>query len=236
MKNYSEKFNNIYFSIFSIAFLYFLLFTSFYLVCFLDKNGLYKLIIEYKTYENLPFSIDDTSLKTLASELMEYISGKLLFLETKVPINGIITDFYSIRSKIHMADVRNIIVTLKNVNYVSMLLCIISLFKIINTENVIIKLKKIYIRTTIIITSALIIIFVFGLINFDSFFIKFHELLFTNDLWLLDPSEDYIICLLPEKIFMTYGLRIVIAMIVSILFSVGLLQILSKIQLRQEAK
>lgn len=236
MKNYSEKFNNIYFSIFSIAFLYFLLFTSFYLVCFLDKNGLYKLIIEYKTYENLPFSIDDTSLKTLASELMEYISGKLLFLETKVPINGIITDFYSIRSKIHMADVRNIIVTLKNVNYVSMLLCIISLFKIINTENVIIKLKKIYIRTTIIITAALIIIFAFGLINFDSFFIKFHELLFTNDLWLLDPSEDYIICLLPEKIFMTYGLRIVIAMIVSILFSVGLLQILSKIQLRQEAK
>ncbi len=236
MKNYSEKFNNIYFSIFSIAFLYFLLFTSFYLVCFLDKNGLYKLIIEYKTYENLPFSIDDSYLKTLASELMEYISGKLLFLETKVPINGIITDFYSIRSKIHMADVRNIIVTLKNVNYVSMLLCIISLFKIINTENVIIKLKKIYIRTTLIIIVALVIIFTFGLINFDSFFIKFHELLFTNDLWLLDPSEDYIICLLPEKIFMTYGLRIVIAMIVSILFSVGLLQILSKIQLRQEAK
>ena len=236
MKNYSEKFNNIYFSIFSIAFLYFLLFTSFYLVCFLDKNGLYKLIIEYKTYENLPFSIDDSYLKTLASELMEYISGKLLFLETKVPIDGVITDFYSVRSKIHMADVRNIIVTLKNVNYVSMLLCIISLFKIINTENVIIKLKKIYIRTTIIITAALIIIFAFGLINFDSFFIKFHELLFTNDLWLLDPSEDYIICLLPEKIFMTYGLRIVIAMIVSILFSVGLLQILSKIQLRQEAK
>ena len=89
-----------------------------------------------------------------------------------------------------------------------------------------------------ILTGVIIalVVLIFAAINFDAFFIRFHKLLFTNDLWLLDPNEDYIICLLPENIFMTYGLRIVITMLVLLLLSVFSLHILSKIQSRQEAK
>lgn len=34
--------------------------------------------------------------------------------------------------------------------------------------------------------------------GFDAMFLRFHFLAFTNDLWLLDPSRDYLIMLFPE--------------------------------------
>ena len=230
------KFNKLYLSIFSVSLVYFLLFTAFYLVCFLDKEGLYKLIMANETYKNLPFTLSFEDIKLIAVELMSYISGKLLFLETNVNINGVPTAFYSIRSMIHMADVRNIILTLSKINYVAIFLCLMSLFRLINVNGVLTELEKIYKRTVIIITSILVAILIFASVNFDAFFVRFHKILFTNDLWLLDPDEDYIICLLPEKIFMIYGLRIILAMVLAVLFSVFLLHTLSKIQSRQEAK
>lgn len=236
MDTYSNRFNKIHFSIFSICFIYFLLYTSFYFACFLDKDGLYKLIMANKTYENLPFTLSFDDIKLIASELIQYIKGSLQFLETKVTINGVLTDFYSVRSKIHMGDVRNIIVTLSKAYYVSILFCFISAFKMINFKNFLTMLKNIYYKVILIIASLITIIFIYAATNFDTFFVHFHHVLFTNDLWLLDPREDYIICLLPEKIFMTYGFRIVILMLVLLLSSVFALHILSRIQSRQEAR
>ena len=37
--------------------------------------------------------------------------------------------------------------------------------------------------------------------DFNALFIRFHELVFTNDLWLLDPATDAMIRMLPEPFF-----------------------------------
>ena len=232
----NKKFNNIFLILFSLSIIYFMLFAAFYLVCFIDKDGLYKLIIKNETYKNLPFTLSYFDLKNLSRELMQYISGKLPFLETKVTINNVLTEFYSLRSKIHMADVRNLIINFRNVSFAAIIICIFSLFKVQKLDDPIKKLKSTYLKTLSVIAIFLIALIIFASNNFDVFFTKFHETLFTNDLWLLDPNEDYIICLLPEKIFMTYGLRIIITMFVSIFAFLFLLHILSKIQSHQEAK
>ena len=44
--------------------------------------------------------------------------------------------------------------------------------------------------------------------DFDGTFSFFHRLLFTNDLWLLDPRTDLLIRICPEDMFMAMGLRI----------------------------
>lgn len=232
----SKRYNNFYLYLFSLSLIYFLLFTAFYLVCFFDKDGLYKLIIKMGTYNNLPFKLSDFDLKNLCSDLMKYISLRLPFLETKVTINGVLSDFYSLRSKIHMGDVRNLIMNFRNGCFIAIAVCIYTLFKIKNIENGITLLKNAYIKTLIATFILISFIIIFASTNFTIFFTKFHEVLFTNDLWLLDPSEDYIICLLPEELFMMYGIRIIIAMIIAILLPALCLQLLSKTQLRQEAK
>ena len=45
-------------------------------------------------------------------------------------------------------------------------------------------------------------------VDFDGAFTFFHRLLFTNDLWLLDPRTDLLIRICPESMFMAMGLRI----------------------------
>ena len=38
-----------------------------------------------------------------------------------------------------------------------------------------------------------------------SLFILFHKLVFTNDLWLLDPRTDLLIRLMPIEFFISYA-------------------------------
>ena len=44
--------------------------------------------------------------------------------------------------------------------------------------------------------------------DFDGAFTFFHRVLFSNDLWLLDPRTDLLIRICPQSMFMAMGLRI----------------------------
>lgn len=51
------------------------------------------------------------------------------------------------------------------------------------------------------ISIILVIIAIIGVMNFESIFIKFHEIFFNNDLWILDPRTDIMIRMLPQGYF-----------------------------------
>lgn len=62
------------------------------------------------------------------------------------------------------------------------------------------------------LTLALMLVLGLGtLFNFDQLFLQFHLISFTNELWLLDPSQDYLIMLFPggfwfdAALFITLG-------------------------------
>ncbi len=46
---------------------------------------------------------------------------------------------------------------------------------------------------------------------------KFHEVFFTNDLWIFDPRSDYMIRMLPEGFFADMAFRIGIMFVISLL-------------------
>lgn len=50
---------------------------------------------------------------------------------------------------------------------------------------------------------------IWALIDFESLFLSFHRIAFSNDLWLMDPKEDLMIALMPEQFFMWYGIQLV---------------------------
>lgn len=52
------------------------------------------------------------------------------------------------------------------------------------------------------------IVIIASIIDFYGMFILFHEVFFTNDLYLLDPRSDLLIQLLPEQFFARISLRI----------------------------
>ena len=45
-------------------------------------------------------------------------------------------------------------------------------------------------------------------VDFNAAFNFFHEMLFTNDLWLLNPATDLLIRICPQSMFMNMGIRI----------------------------
>ena len=73
------------------------------------------------------------------------------------------------------------------------------------------------------LTAAIIL---FAVLDFNRVFTLLHELLFTNDLWLLNPQTDLLIALMPEGMFtylarrVLYGvLPLIAAMLIASIFS-----------------
>ena len=127
---------------------------------------------------------------------------------------------YSKEGKIHFEEVRNIFQFTKRVCLISFLISLIGV--IISIKNKNIK----FLNTTSIMTIGLIIITAIPLlINFNYFFIKFHEIVFSNDYWIFDPDKDPVINMLPEEVFFHIGLFI----LVLILLGSILLQLLYRV-------
>ena len=53
---------------------------------------------------------------------------------------------------------------------------------------------------------------VYAMLNaqgFEALFVRFHELLFTNDLWLMNPETDILIRMMPQLLFVRAGQELV---------------------------
>lgn len=111
------------------------------------------------------------------------------------------SDYFNEKEKLHLKDVRQIIKILLTILYIAVALSTIIII-ISYAENK--KLLGMSIIGGSLLTIALIILTFIILQNFEYSFIKFHEILFTNDLWLLNPRTDKLIVMFPENFF--YGI------------------------------
>jgi len=139
---------------------------------------------------------------TTYEELITNTTNLLDYLNHKAMLN---LDWYTDKDILHMQDVR----TLYSLSYKTMIFFIVVFT--ISTILLIILCKK---RTVFYITNTfnkvlLAFIIVIGILsciisyNFTSFWIKFHQLLFSNDLWLLSPDESNLIQMVPEEFFIS---------------------------------
>ena len=154
----------------------------------------------YKNFyskENLTANIGTTS-----DELINNTSNLLDYLNSKAELN---TSWFTEKDILHMEDVR----TLYNVSFYTMIF-FIAIF-IISTILIMFLYKNytmFYITRTFnktLLAFIVLIIVLAGIIsyNFNSFWIKFHQLLFSNDLWLLSPDESNLIKMVPEEFFIS---------------------------------
>ena len=60
-------------------------------------------------------------------------------------------------------------------------------------------------RTLIAILGVVTALILLACIDFNSLFVLFHKVAFTNDLWLLNPQTDLLIRLMPTQFFISYA-------------------------------
>lgn len=172
-------------------------------VCF-DLN-FYK---DFYQKENLAKTIGTTS-----DNLITNTQNLLNYLNKKEQLN---TDWFSQKDILHMVDVQNLYTLSHNI----MVYCIIAF--IVCTIIIVLMLKKqALLKITKIFNKVLILfILVIGGLsaviayNFNSFWIKFHTTIFTNDLWLLSPSESNLIKMVPEEFFISLITKIIIYILI----------------------
>ena len=139
---------------------------------------------------------------TTYEELINNTSNLLDYLNNKAELN---TSWFTEKDILHMKDVK----TLYNVSFYTMIF-FIAVF-IISTILIMVLYKNhtmFYITRTFnktLLAFIVSIIVLSGIIsyNFNSFWIKFHQLLFSNDLWLLSHDESNLIKMVPEEFFIS---------------------------------
>lgn len=149
-----------------------------------------------------------SSIGTSSDSLINNTQNLLNYLNKKEQLN---TDWFSEKDILHMVDVKNLYTFSHNI----MIYCLLTL--IISTIIIILILRGkslLYITKIFNKVLLLFIVLVGGLsaviaYNFNSFWIKFHTTLFSNDLWLLSPSESNLIKMVPEEFFISLITKII---------------------------
>lgn len=124
---------------------------------------------------------------------------------------SLINKDFNEREVSHMVDVHKLYNLNMTVTYITSGILIASIiYLVIAYKNNISLYRDLrFIRNAfLIILLAIIILAGIISLDFDQAFIKFHELFFNNDFWLLDPRTDVMIRMLPQDFFMNMAIRI----------------------------
>ncbi len=152
------------------------------------------------TYQNFK---DQKVVDNATDNLFGYFRGK----------NKLDQNFFSNQAILHLSDVKSQVRNSFFLFYFSALpVLILSMFLVLKKQ-----IKTL--ANSFLISSSLTIIFVMaasiGLLNaFDNLFIKFHQALFTNNLWLF-PPDDNLIKLFPEQFFVEFANQLAVNILLS---------------------
>ncbi|MCD1147197.1 TIGR01906 family membrane protein [Peptoniphilus sp. KCTC 25270] len=137
------------------------------------------------------------------------VIGEALQDYLKVGDNNILNPYFHSDEVAHMVDVYKLFDLMRKIMWIAGGLSLLLSAFLIKVHGLRLFLKKY--GQMIWIWIFLLGIFI-GLVamDFNRAFVLFHKLLFSNDLWMMDPSRDLMIQMLPENFFGDMGKNIAI--------------------------
>lgn len=162
----------------------------------------------------------------LAGAITDYLDGKRGDLSV-IAIQGEPTEPFSERELQHMRDVRDLVRALGTSRFIFGALAIILMGITWLTSGrsekrnqfLLWLLRGLAEGACLLLLLAGVLV-VWGVIDFDGLFILFHRVMFSNQLWLLDPREHLLIMLMPTDFFIWYAQQILLAWLPILLLAV----------------
>ena len=155
--------------------------------------------------------ISDDQLKKAAKDLRHYFNSGEESAQIQVIKDGQPFDLFNQRELLHLKDVKEIIKLFYLVQWITLAYIIIFIASgfVIQKRAFIIRISKGLLLGAVSTLALFAFMGIWALIDFDSIFLAFHHISFSNDLWILDPSRDYLIMMFPEEFFMDAALLLV---------------------------
>lgn len=207
--------------IFSFCLMIVLLFTSVEAAVYWIPGYFQKEYAKYNVTEAVSMNMDD--LLDVTDQMMAYLKGKRDNLHVPTTMGGVEREFFNAREIAHMEDVRGLFlggIAMRRGCIMIMALCLILLF-LLKT-----KFKNTFPRAVLwgsglFLLGSAATAFIIST-DFNRYFILFHKMFFHNDLWMLDPSTDMLINIVPEGFFSDTVFLIGSIFFISILFVIGI--------------
>lgn len=148
--------------------------------------------------------MDASALGRVNVLLSDYLSGKTDELSIEEEVCGIRQQVFNENEKLHMVDVVNLFRIAHGLKIALLIGAVIlaaagMLLGGRDFSEILPRSLKGFLLTAGIILPAMIASFL--AVGFERMFILFHQLLFTNDLWLMNPATDAMIRMFPGEFF-----------------------------------
>ena len=173
-----------------------------------------KMYEQEKVAETL--GLDDDTVMNATHIMLDYLKDRRTDMDYRMSDGS---PYYSQRELDHMVDVKNLYQGALLFRNIALLVSLsVMIYAVIKKSFC--DLKE---ASTWSLSVLSVVFFALGLyawVDFDRFWINFHEVFFTNDLWLLDPAVDRLISMVPLPFFMGLVLRIVLSLVLVLGLSV----------------
>ncbi len=150
---------------------------------------------------NVPISsgIDEADLAQVGAELREYFNSREEPLYIRTRVYGEERELFNDREIHHMRDVKRLVWGVYAVAIVSgAYLAIVTARSLISGRSGALRwLARRLVWGGCATVGGIALFGVFAITGFESVFVLFHRISFTNDLWQLDPRTDYLLVLFP---------------------------------------
>ncbi|MBR3505403.1 MAG: TIGR01906 family membrane protein [Clostridia bacterium] len=169
-------------------------------VVFLDANRYTALMDELDVYPEVGIPREEQVL--VNGDLAAYLAGKTDSLDRPVTLRGeAVASPFNEREKRHMEDVRRLFragLAARAALLAVGAACVVAGLTLGRRRA---RRFGALLALCLFTAAGLLLAALLWRADFNILFIRFHELIFTNDLWLLDPATDAMIRMLPEPFF-----------------------------------
>ena len=162
------------------------------------------------TAEQLGMSGSD--LMKATTTLLDYLRGDVESIDVSVTIDGVSQEAFNARERAHMVDVRTLYQNAMAVRWIALGVWVASVVALIllRKKAFLDDLSRGFLFVSFLFVLFLILLGIWILADFTGFWTTFHQLFFTNDLWLLNPATDLMINLFPGAFFSHLVIRILL--------------------------
>jgi integral membrane protein (TIGR01906 family) len=154
--------------------------------------------------------LDGGQLTVVADRFIAYLQGRASDLHLDVILNGTTRQLFNEKEIHHMDDVHKLFGLVRQLRLVAgAILILVPLVGLWLTGTAILA----RLGTLLVVGGGLTVVLLalaglLSLVDFSEAFVRFHEMAFSNDLWMLDPRTDYLVMLYPEGFWLDATLRI----------------------------
>ena len=152
--------------------------------------------------------IGSGQLEVVAQSMADFLDGRQPSPQVTVTLKGLDRQLYSQKELVHLDDVRSIISIFKVLQIAALLAFLVAgavVFALLGIR----RLLHGVLAGAIATVSVMVLLVVWSLIDFGSLFYLFHIVSFSNQLWLLDPSRDYLIMMFTESFFYDAAIMVI---------------------------